>query len=173
MECKKSSVRPRSDSRCFMGDAGHSIGDISEYQSGKAGGHLLIFTALMKCLVRHFQFRSGVKSFLSRTQTLAPLQLNYQWHSLSNCQIGTEKLSLFYESVMIISERMIRYHEFCEVFSHFGGKNMKIKDQITDCIPLEIPIWSRHIYADGCYSMSSSFEPGGKKCWSCNLLRII
>ena len=54
------------------------IGDISEYQSGKAGGHLLIFTALMKCLVRHRELRSGVKSFLSRTQTLAPLQLNYQ-----------------------------------------------------------------------------------------------
>ena len=62
------------------------------------------------------------------------------------------------------------YWKFC---SHLGGKNMKIKDPNIDCIPLEIPIWSRHIYADGCCSMSSSFEPSGKKCLSCNLLRII
>ena len=85
MECKKSSVRPSSDCGCFMGDGywgrhrvrvtpGH------QYQFGKAGGHLLIFTALMKCLVRHFRAQVWSEVISEpRTQTqLAPLQPNYQ-----------------------------------------------------------------------------------------------
>lgn len=147
-----------------------------QYQFGKAGGHLLIFTALMKCLVRHFRAQVWSEVISEpRTQTQpAPLQPNHQWHSVSNCQTVREKIiHLCWSFIRYENHREHHYDEFCELFSHLSGKNMKIKDQAL--IVFLLWSWYGHVifYADGCCSMSSSFEPGGKKCWSCNSMRII
>ena len=86
------------------------IGDISEYQSGKAGGHLLIFTALMKCLVRHFRAQVWSEVISEPDTDAGPIKAQLSVTLSVRLSDWNRETSL-YESVMIISERMIFFFE--------------------------------------------------------------
>lgn len=179
MECKKSSVRPSSDSGCFMGmnigatpsesDSGASV---SVWESRGSFANIYSFNEVF-----------------SETFSSSGLEWSHFWAPDTDtaCSITAQssvtlsvKLSDWKREITLCSyypfyenHREHHYDEFCELFSHLSGKNMKIKDQAL--IVFLLWSWYGHVifYADGCCSMSSSFEPGGKKCWSCNSMRII